>query len=91
MMLSWPALSRCASIAVEDEGDGLEAAVRMRPEGQAAVVRRVGLRAVVVQEQEGIDLFQVGLGTGRWVIRSPMSSRSAGCASGSMAAQYGQE
>ena len=43
-------------LAVEDEGDGLEAAVRMRAERQAAVVRRIDLRAVVVQEQEGIDL-----------------------------------
>jgi hypothetical protein len=45
--------------AVEDEGDGLEAAVRMRTERQAAVVRRIDLRPVVVQEEEGIDLLDV--------------------------------
>jgi hypothetical protein len=48
--------------ALEDEGDGLEAAVRVRPERQAAVVRRVGLRPVVVQEQEGIDLVDEVVG-----------------------------
>ena len=48
--------------AFQDEGDGLEAAVRVRTEGQAAVVRRVGLRAVVVEEEEGIDLVDEAAG-----------------------------
>jgi hypothetical protein len=50
--------------AVEDEGDGLEPAMRMRAEGQAAVARRVDLRAVVVEEQERIDLVEMGAGHG---------------------------
>ena len=48
--------------AVEDEGDGFEAAVRVRAERQAVVVGRVGLRTVVVEEQERIELFEVRVG-----------------------------
>ena len=44
-------------LALQDEGHGLEAAMRMRSERQAAIVRRIGLRPVMVQEQEGIDLL----------------------------------
>jgi hypothetical protein len=46
-------------LALHDEGDGLEAAVRVRPERQPAVVRRIDLRAVVVEEQERVDLLHV--------------------------------
>jgi hypothetical protein len=45
--------------AVEDKRDGLEPAVRMRAERQAAVVRRIDLRAVVIQEQERVDLVEM--------------------------------
>ena len=46
-------------LARQDEGDGLETAVRMRAERQAAIARRIDLRAVMVQEQERIDLLDV--------------------------------
>nr|WP_229477079.1 hypothetical protein [Massilia rubra] len=45
--------------AVDDEGHGVEAAVRMRPERQATVARRVVLRTMVIEKQEGIDLLDV--------------------------------
>jgi hypothetical protein len=43
-------------LALQDEGHGLEAAMGMRPERQAVAVRRIDLRAMVVEKQEGIDL-----------------------------------
>ena len=42
--------------AVENERHRFEAAMRMRPERQAAIVRRINLRPVVIQEQEWVDL-----------------------------------
>jgi hypothetical protein len=44
--------------ARDDERDGLEPTMRMRPERQAVVVRRIRLRAMVVEEEEGIDLLE---------------------------------
>ena len=49
-------------LAFEDEGDGLEAAVRMRAEGEAGIARPIGLRAMVVEEQESADPLQPGAG-----------------------------
>ena len=54
-------------LPVEDERDGLEPAVRVRAERQAAVARRIDLRSVVVQEQERVDLLDLGAGNGRAV------------------------
>src|SRR5436305_1756834 len=56
------ALVACAvtvrELAFEDESDGLEAAMRMRAERQALVVRRINLRPVVIEEEKGIDLVE---------------------------------
>lgn len=48
--------------AGQDEGDRLEAPVRVRAEREAIVVRRVGLRPMMVKEEEGIDLRQFRAG-----------------------------
>src|SRR5688572_4014988 len=53
-----------SELAGQDERHGLEAAVRMRAERQAAVPRRIDLWAVVIQEQERIDLLDVAAGHG---------------------------
>jgi hypothetical protein len=42
---------------LKDERHRLEAAMRMRAERQAAVVRTINLRPVVIEEQERIDLL----------------------------------
>ncbi len=42
--------------AVEDERHGFEAAMWMRPEWQAVIVRTIDLRPMVIQEQEWVDL-----------------------------------
>ena len=44
--------------ALENEGDGLEAPVRMRPERQPAIVGGIDLRPVMVEEQERIELVE---------------------------------
>ena len=44
-------------LAGQDERDGLETAMRMRAERQAAIARRIDLRAVVIQEYERVDLL----------------------------------
>src|ERR1700682_81821 len=49
-------------LAVQDKGDRLEPAMRMRAERQATVVCRIDMRAVVVEEQERVDLFHPGAG-----------------------------
>ncbi len=48
--------------AFEDEGDGLETAVWMRSERQAAIAGRIGLRAMVVEEQESAEVFEIARG-----------------------------
>ncbi|RAN38247.1 hypothetical protein HY11_00105 [Hyphomonas pacifica] len=42
--------------AFQNEGDRLKAAMRVRAEGQAAIVRRIDLRPVMVQEEERADV-----------------------------------
>jgi hypothetical protein len=44
-------------LAIQDERHGLEPAVRVRSERQSVVAGRIALRAVVVQEQERIEMF----------------------------------
>ena len=44
--------------SLDDEGHRLAAAMRMRAERQAAIVRRIDLRPVMVEEEERIDLLQ---------------------------------
>ena len=44
--------------AVDDERDGVEAAMRMRSERQSAIVRRVELRSVMIEKEERIDLIE---------------------------------
>jgi hypothetical protein len=53
-----PASVVVGEVAQQNEGDRLEAAVRVRSERQTAIVGLIALRAVVVQKQEGIDLRQ---------------------------------
>jgi hypothetical protein len=43
-------------LAFQDEGDRLETAMRVRTKRKAAVVRRIDLRAVVIEEQERVHL-----------------------------------
>lgn len=45
-----------AQLAIENERHRLEAAMRMRAKRQAVIVRRISLRAVMVQKQKRIDL-----------------------------------
>ena len=45
-------------LPVEHKGQGLKPLVRMRAKGQAAVVRRIHLRSMMVQEQERIQIRQ---------------------------------
>src|SRR5690349_8181787 len=59
--------------SLQDEGDGLETAMRMRTEWQAAVVGAIDLRPVVVQEQEGIKLARVQAGTGQGAARDQIA------------------
>jgi hypothetical protein len=49
-------------LAGQDERHRLEAAVRVRPERQSGVLRRVDLRPVVVEEEERVDLRDTGAG-----------------------------
>ncbi|GEM_PF-5825216 len=44
----------------KDKGYRLKSAMRMRAEGKAAIVRWLGLRPMVVEEQERVDLRQAG-------------------------------
>ncbi len=46
--------------AGEDEGHRLEPAMGVGTEGQAGVVRRIDLGAVVVEEEEGVQVGQSG-------------------------------
>jgi hypothetical protein len=57
-----PAAVVVRQLAFEHEGHGLEPAVRMRAERQPPVVRRIDLRAVVIEEQERVDLLDAGSG-----------------------------
>jgi hypothetical protein len=66
-------------LAVEDERHRLESAMRVWSERQAAIVGRIRLRTVVIEEEERVDLVDLGPGSGRIVRRSPMSSRCAAC------------
>ncbi len=49
---------------LQHEGHRLEAAMRMRAEGQAAIVRRIDLRAVVIEEEKGAQLVDLLPGQG---------------------------
>ena len=49
-------------LAFEDEGDRLETAVRMRPEGQPLIVGRIDLWPVVIEEEEGAEMAQARAG-----------------------------
>ena len=45
-------------LAGENEGHRLEAAMRVRAEGQPAIVRRIDLRPVMIDEQERVEALR---------------------------------
>jgi hypothetical protein len=55
-----PGAVAVCELARQDERDGFETAMRMRAERQTAVARRIDLRSMVIQEQEWIDLLDLG-------------------------------
>ncbi|MNE95275.1 hypothetical protein D3C80_1933390 [compost metagenome] len=46
----------------QDKGHGFKTAVRVRAKRQAEIVRRVNLRAVMIEKQKWIQLFQLRSG-----------------------------